>query len=275
MYRKAEAKDREAYCQLWQKVFGDPPRFSGMVFDSFAGEGNVWLWEEGEVRSILSAVPVTLNGKKGAYYYGLATDPICRGKNLMTGLMEYADAALKERGMEFVCLIPASPSLFEFYERRGYEKAFGLRCLRRPIRRNLWAQADFDSVTVKKLAEIRREYQPDSVEFSEERLAQVVTDLYSGGATIVSTPRAYGMFFEKQNELVFIELLAKDDRAAEELLEAAREKTGAEEARIMLGANQEILLGEGKRQDYGMIRFLGEPFDVSESYMRLMMDYEA
>ena len=26
------------------------------------------------------------------------------------------------------------------------------------------------------------------------------------------------------------------------------------------------------RQEYGMIRFDGEPFDVSESYMRLMLE---
>ena len=32
------------------------------------------------------------------------------------------------------------------------------------------------------------------------------------------------------------------------------------------------VLGEGTRQEYGMIRFDGEPFDVSESYMRLMLE---
>ena len=33
-----------------------------------------------------------------------------------------------------------------------------------------------------------------------------------------------------------------------------------------------LFLGEGTRQEYGMIRFDGEPFDVSESYMRLMLE---
>ena len=31
-------------------------------------------------------------------------------------------------------------------------------------------------------------------------------------------------------------------------------------------------MGEGKQQDYGMIKFLGQPFDIFECYMRLMLD---
>ena len=45
-----------------------------------------------------------------------------------------------------------------------------------------------------------------------------------------------------------------------------------EKAVITVGAAQNLFLGEGTRQEYGLIRFEGEPFDVSESYMRLMMD---
>ena len=57
------------------------------------------------------------------------------------------------------------------------------------------------------------------------------------------------------------------------LMEAAREKEViVEKAVITVGAAQNLFLGEGTRQDYGMIRFEGEAFDVSESYMRLMLD---
>ena len=57
------------------------------------------------------------------------------------------------------------------------------------------------------------------------------------------------------------------------LMEAAREKEViVERAVITVGAAQNLFLGEGTRQDYGMIRFDAEPFDVEESYMRLMME---
>ena len=39
-----------------------------------------------------------------------------------------------------------------------------------------------------------------------------------------------------------------------------------------MGASQPLFLGEGTRQVYGMIRFDAEPFDVVESYMRLMLE---
>ena len=38
------------------------------------------------------------------------------------------------------------------------------------------------------------------------------------------------------------------------------------------GTEQTLFLGEGSREDYGCIRFFGRPFDVTESYMRLMLD---
>ena len=55
-------------------------------------------------------------------------------------------------------------------------------------------------------------------------------------------------------------------------MEAARQKTGAGRAVITLGQGQNLFLGEGAPQDYGMIDFWGQPFDVRDAYMRLMLD---
>ena len=101
----------------------------------------------------------------------------------------------------------------------------------------------------------------------------VLTDLYARGATIVSNEKGYGIYFRREDTLYFVELMAEDDRSAEVLMEAAREKEViVERAVITVGAAQNLFLGEGTRQDYGMIRFDAEPFDVEESYMRLMME---
>ena len=101
----------------------------------------------------------------------------------------------------------------------------------------------------------------------------LLTDLYARGATIVSSEKGYGIYFRREDTLYFVELMADDDRSAEVLMEAAREKEViVERAVITVGAAQNLFLGEGTRQDYGMIRFDAEPFDVEESYMRLMME---
>lgn len=106
-----------------------------------------------------------------------------------------------------------------------------------------------------------------------ERMAVVLGDLYSAGATIVSSEYGYGIYFREEDTLYFVELQADTDRAAEVLMEAAREKEViVEKAVITVGAAQPLFLGEGTRQEYGMIRFDAEPFDVSESYLRLMLE---
>ena len=103
--------------------------------------------------------------------------------------------------------------------------------------------------------------------------AVVLQELYARGATIVSNEHGYGIYFRKEDTLYFVEMMADSDRAAEILMEAAREKEViVEKAVITVGAAQPLFLGEGTRQEYGMIRFDAEPFDVSESYLRLMLE---
>ena len=134
-------------------------------------------------------------------------------------------------------------------------------------------RSEFDSVTAKKLCELRAKYWPDTVQLPPEQMGEVLRDLYSRGATIVSSEQGYGIYFRREDTLYFVEMMAENDRAAEVLMEAAREKEViVEKAVITVGAAQNLFLGEGTRQEYGLIRFEGEPFDVSESYMRLMMD---
>lgn len=187
--------------------------------------------------------------------------------------MDTLCASQKQRGAGFVVSVPADAAQSSLLQDKGFQKAFALRCLPREVERNLWSQAEFDSVTARKLCELRARFWPDTVQLPPEQMGVVLCDLYSRGATIVSSEQGYGIYFRKEDTLYFVEMMAENDRAAEILMEAAREKEViVEKAVITVGAAQNLFLGEGTRQDYGLIRFEGEPFDVSESYMRLMMD---
>ena len=219
--------------------------------------------------SVLVAVPVTLQGRSGTYLYGLCGE----GSLILAGLVDYLCAQQKLRGAGFTVAVPISPEQAALLQDKGFAWAFALRCLPREVERNLWSQAEFDSVTAKKLCELRERFWPDTVQLTPERMAVVLGDLYSSGATIVSSAHGYGIYFRKEDTLYFVELQADNDRAAEVLMEAAREKEViVEKAVITVGASQPLFLGEGTRQDYGMIRFDAEPFDVAESYMRLMLE---
>ena len=259
MYRLMQPSDKAAVLALWQRERGESEEFAANAVERFAGQQNVYVAEENDaIAAVALAVPVTLQGRQGSY---------------LSGLLDYLCAQQKLRGAGFTVAVPATPEQAALLQDKGFARAFALRCLPREVARNLWSQAEFDSVTAKKLCELREKFWPDTVQFTPERMAVVLGDLYSRGATIVANERGYGVYFRKEDTLYFVELMAEDDRAAEVLMEAAREKEViVEKAVITVGAAQSLFLGEGTRQEYGMIRFDGEPFDVSESYMRLMLE---
>ena len=270
MYRLMQPSDRAEITTLWQREHGDSEAFVTKVLEQFAGEQNVYVAEENDrIEAVVLAVPVTLQGRVGCYLYGLTG----QGSLILAGLVDHLCAQQRAKGAGFVVTVPTGPEQAALLQDKGFQWAFPLRCLPREVERNLWSQAEFDSVTAKKLCELRARFWPDTVQLPPEQMAVVFGDLYSRGATIVSSEEGYGIYFRKEDTLYFVEMMASGDRAAEKLMEAAREKEViVEKAVITVGAAQNLFLGEGKRQDYGMIRFEGEPFDVSESYMRLMMD---
>ena len=269
MYRLMQPSDKAAVLALWQRERGESEEFAANAVERFAGQQNVYVAEENDaIAAVALAVPVTLQGRPGSYLYGLCG----QGSLILAGLLDYLCAQQKLRGAGFTVAVPA-PQQGGLLLEKGFVRAFPLRCLHREVERNLWSQAEFDSVTAKKLCELRERFWPDTVQLSPERMAVVVGDLYSAGASIVANDHGYGIYFRQGDTLYFVELQSDSDRAAEILMEAAREKEViVEKAVITVGAAQPLFLGEGTRQDYGMIRFEGEPFDVSESYMRLMLE---
>ena len=266
--RIAEKKDLDALCGLFENAHHASPYYARMALERFAGVEHL-LVEDGPSgpEAFVCAVPVTLGPRNGVYFYGLSAP---QGRE--ADVLHKAEEWVHEDGAAFAVARPRTAEQWALYTENGYQKAFGARRLSRSIRRNLWAQADFDAVTVRTLEQLRRQYAPDSVCLPSHALVEVMTDLYSRGLTIVSNEDGYGMYFQKGETLHFVELFAIGDRPAEKLMEAAREKVGAERAELLLGTEQTLFLGEGSREDYGCIRFFGRPFDVTESYMRLMLD---
>ena len=233
MYRLMQPSDWAEVLALWQAQRGDTEEFIRGAVERFAGVQNVYVAEENDhIEAVALAVPVTLQGRPGSYLFGLCG----QGSLLLAGLVDTLCAQQKLRGAGFVVAVPTSPEQSTLLQDKGFQKAFALRCLPREV-------------------------------------GEVLRDLYSRGATIVSSEQGYGIYFRREDTLYFVEMMAENDRAAEVLMEAAREKEViVEKAVITVGAAQNLFLGEGTRQEYGLIRFEGEPFDVSESYMRLMMD---
>lgn len=148
MYRLMQPSDWAEVLALWQAQRGDTEEFVRGAVERFAGVQNVYVAEENDhIEAVALAVPVTLQGRPGSYLFGLCG----QGSLLLAGLVDTLCAQQKLRGAGFVVAVPASPEQSTLLQDKGFQKAFALRCLPREVERNLWSQAEFDSVTAKTL----------------------------------------------------------------------------------------------------------------------------
>lgn len=199
MYRLMQPSDEAAVLALWQSQHHYTEDFAKMVLERFAGVQNIYVADENDaIVAAALAVPVTLQGRMGNYLC------LCgEGSLLLTGLLDTLCAQQKLRGAGFTVAVPADAAQAALLQDKGFAKAFALRCLPREVSRNLWSQAEFDTVTAKKLCELREQFWKDTVQLSPERMAVVLQELYARGATIVSNEHGYGIYFRKEDTLYF------------------------------------------------------------------------
>ncbi|MDD3429598.1 MAG: GNAT family N-acetyltransferase [Oscillospiraceae bacterium] len=274
MYRTCTQEDVTTLKQLWHAAFGDDDSFMNKVFGGFAPLNSIYVVEQAEgIVAMACAVPVSCNDRKGVYLYGVNTKKEMRGQGIMKGLLLHIHKECAKAGIVFSVLIPAEESLFEWYGSFGYETMFTRRTLTRLIKRNIWAQADFDTVTAKKLEQLRKQFiKKNYIDHTAKGYESIVFEMYSGGASSVVNSFGYGIYYKNKDMLTFIELFSQNDVFAEQLIEAARERTGCEKAQVILPQGSTLFLGEGKFAPYGMLKYLDEPFRLDEPYMGLMMD---
>lgn len=114
----------KALCRLWQEAFGDPEDFIDLFFTAgYSPERCHFLTEDGVPVSALYWFDCTVNSRRFAYIYGVATLKSHRGKGLAGKLLQQAREILRSRDYAGAVLVPHGPSLFDFYRRSGFETA--------------------------------------------------------------------------------------------------------------------------------------------------------
>lgn len=131
MIRFAQAGDRARLTELWALIFGDPPEAIEGYFARRHRDGDMLVFVEGGVLcGMLSMLPLTLVSGNATYparyVYAVATDPAFRGRGIATELLLRAHDVMTGRGDRASVLVPASESLFGYYEKRGYQTAFSV-----------------------------------------------------------------------------------------------------------------------------------------------------
>ena len=219
--------------------------------------------ENGQICGVLPAMRVLFADTIGLYlgeYISLTNDAPSMRKAVITELLLIAQT----KGYAFVI----TENSDAVYESLGFSAAFPLRRFTRAIKRNLWAQADFDTITAKKLPLLRKKYiQEPFVEPEHDGYIQMITQFYQNGAISSENDGAYAVFYRTENELLVTELAAESELAAVQLLESAGDRYARDKATLILGAENLLFAGEGKRYAGGAIKTFGNCPDAQFAYL--------
>ncbi len=137
MIRYAAKMDHPRLKDLWQEVFGDPKEAVDAYFALRHRDENMLVEAvEDTIAGMLTMLPVTLASCQrdfpARYVYAVATAPAFRNRGISSRLMDRAHLEMQKKGEAAAILVPATPSLFAFYGKRGYQTAFALDILRLP-----------------------------------------------------------------------------------------------------------------------------------------------
>lgn len=116
---------------LWAAAFGDGDEFLDLFFDTaFSPNRCRCVLEADTVAAVLYWFDCSLEDRKMAYIYAVATHPDFRNQGLCRALMEDTHALLQKRGYDSAILVPQKESLRAMYAGMGYRDAGGLNTFR-------------------------------------------------------------------------------------------------------------------------------------------------
>ena len=137
---------------LWDKCFSEEDKsFVDFYFEKrYTDQDNVYIEKDGKVVSALQLIsyPFSYYGKTigCAYLSGCGTDPEYRSQGLMNDVILKALNQAKNNGACFAALIPASESLFNYYEGTSFIPTFDYSKIR--IKRQQTTDNGQQSVTI-------------------------------------------------------------------------------------------------------------------------------
>ena len=203
MIRFAKEKDREDIIRLWHSVFGDDKTSINNYLDKYLDCVLLYITDD-KIIGMLSLLPLQYKGVAGKYVYAVATEPSFRGRGVATELIQYC------YGENFLLLVPAEKSLFNYYERLGFKAICSFE-RKEYFSTELILSDDMpEKITAQELYKLRKSSfnQFDFFEWSEKEL-QTVSDMYNGH--IYKGKDFFAVCDVRETEVFVKELYAKDN----------------------------------------------------------------
>lgn len=283
MIRFAKDADLAGLKALWQEAFGDPPQVVDHYFAHRHQNEHMLVDETGGViGGMMALLPVTLQTPgesfKGRYIYAVATRIDFRGQGISTRLLEYAHTFMREQGESAAVLLPASPGLYNFYGKRGYENIFYMDSATLLANEILTcpqdaAWADCDAADFERLRRLGFSKSSLFVDWDQKALSYVISSLQNaGGVTrlVLGSAEACAVW-ERDGRHVMVKELALNQMDAREALSILHSYLQADAYQLRLPAGS---FRGAITQPFGMIRWLRDipPLSGEPPYLSLALD---
>ncbi len=121
-------RQAEQAVQLWREAFGDKDDYIRFFFHHHEDAAALTESVNGSLVSALylldGALLVDSRPIDAYYLFAAATFKAFRGQGHMARLLRKAEEYAEHNARQFIALVPASPALFDYYARFGYQTAF-------------------------------------------------------------------------------------------------------------------------------------------------------
>lgn len=193
--------------ELWKEAFGDSDEALDSFFNTAFSTQRCRVVANGnEVLGALYIFDCQYKNRKIAYIYAVATRKKARGQGICKKLTEDTHAYLKSNGYAGALLVPAEPSLFEFYKKLGYKTCSAIG--------ELEAFASNDIIAVKQIeksefTDNRRLFLPENGIVQENENVDFLAEyasFYKGEDFLLTA-------YKKGNSLIGVELLGNAEKA--------------------------------------------------------------
>lgn len=166
LFRFAKENDIVSLKRLWKSCFGDEEEYIDFFFENrFKPNECLTAFCNGNLAGMLFLLPITAvcgeKEYKARYIYAVCTEPGFRNRSVSTRLLEFAHEYMAENGVDMSLLVPAEPSLFEYYKKRGFETEFFCR--------EIEVKAEKNSVRLKK-TDLQRIFEERNALFCDSAL---------------------------------------------------------------------------------------------------------
>lgn len=133
LVRNSRPEEKSRLKELWHIVFGDSEKSIDLFFDgSYQPERFLVVVEDDVITTMLVLLPLTLQCENGtpipaSYLYALATHPDYRGRGHAKRLLRFVHQYARERDVDCMVVVPAMPSLHQFFGEFDFEPTFATR----------------------------------------------------------------------------------------------------------------------------------------------------